>query len=244
MRFTGKTVLVTGAANGIGRAAALQFAREGAALAVTDVDEEALETLRGDLEAVGAETLAVVCDVSDEAAVHDVVSRILLHFGKIDALINNAGIYREAIPPEFVDSKSTQWRRKIEVNVLGTMYMTQAVLPDMLRRGYGRVVNLASVAGVYGIRKMVDYSMTKGAILGFTKALAKEVAPKGVTVNAVSPGSINVSGKPEHDLPDYSFLGRSGTPEECAAVIVFLSSDEASYVSGQNWQVDGCRKMM
>ncbi len=244
MRFTGRTVLVTGAANGIGRAVAMQFAREGASIAVTDVDKKNLETLCRDLEATGAETISVVCDVSDESAVHDAVSCILSRFGKIDALINNAGIYHEAVPTEFVDSKSARWKRKIEVNVLGTMYMTQAVLPSMLRQGYGRIVNLASVAGVYGIRKMVDYSMTKGAILGFTKALAKEVAPKGVTVNAVSPGSINISGKPEHELPDYSFLGRSGTPEECAAAIVFLSSDDASYVSGQNWLVDGCRKMM
>ncbi len=243
MRFSEKTVLVTGAANGIGRAAALQFALEGASLAVTDVDADGLNTLSHALEDMGTQTLASICDVSNEEAVQETVARFLKQFGKIDVLVNNAGIYRDSAP-EFVDSESSQWKRKIEINILGTMYMTHAVLPDMLKRGYGRIVNLASVAGVYGIRRMVDYSMTKGAIMSFTKALAKEVTPSGVTVNAVSPGTINVTGKPEHDIPNYSFKGRSGTPEECAAVILFLASDEASYVSGQNWQVDGCRKMM
>jgi NAD(P)-dependent dehydrogenase (short-subunit alcohol dehydrogenase family) len=123
------------------------------------------------------------------------------------------------------------------------MYMTKAVLGGMIARGYGRIVNLASVAGVYGNRNMVDYSTTKAAIIGFTKALAKEVSEAGVTVNAVSPGSIN-SEEEYRNNTELSFIGRTGTVDECANVITFLCSDAASYVSGQNYQVDGCRKKM
>jgi NAD(P)-dependent dehydrogenase (short-subunit alcohol dehydrogenase family) len=112
----------------------------------------------------------------------------------------------------------------------------------MIENGYGRIVNIGSVAGVYGLSYFVDYSMTKGAIISFTKALAKLVSSKGVTVNCISPGTIDVTGGGSNS--DFSFIGRPGTPEECANVILFVASDEASYVSGQNYLVDGCRKKM
>ena len=142
-----------------------------------------------------------------------------------------------------MQSISAEWKKKIEVNILGTMYCVSAVLPHMIKNHYGRIVNIGSVAGSYGIANMADYSMTKGGVIAFTKALAKETAPYGITVNTVSPGSINVT-EEENVMPEHSFMGRAGTPEECASVVVFLSSDEASYVSGQDYRVDGCRKKM
>lgn len=236
MDFQNKVAIVTGAAVGIGRAAARQLARGGAKVILLDVDRAGLEALEQELSG----SVSYVCDVSDENLVHQIVEDVIHRFGQIHILINNAGIYKDD-NPDFVESSSAFWKKKIEINILGTMYMTQAVLQNMLDHQYGRIVNLGSVAGVYGLAHLVDYSMTKGAIISFTAALAKQLGPTGITVNCVSPGNIV---PPEiANFPDMSFLGRSGTPEEAAEVICFLASDAASFVTGQNYLVDGARKI-
>jgi len=239
MNFKNKTVIVTGAARGIGRAAAELFAESHADLIITDIGEEPLMAFEKELMAGGTKVMARLCDVRDEACVNAVVQEAIRTFGKIDVLVNNAGIYMND-RGLFAESKSDHWKTKIDVNILGTMYFTHAVINNMIENNYGKIVNLGSVAGVYGLRNMVDYSMTKGAVIAFSKALSKEVGPYGITVNAVSPGNIHES----NEFPEMSFLNRSGTPRECAKVICFLASDDASYVSGQNYQVDGSRKTM
>lgn len=239
MRFKDKCAIVTGAARGIGRAAALLFAQEGAQLVACDMNEEGLKALEEALGQSAATHLFRACDVSDEEAARALVRDAISQFGKVDILINNAGIYRDQLKP-FVEQSSALWRRKMEVNVLGMMYLTQEVLPGMMNRRYGKIVNVASVAGVYGLRNMVDYSATKGAQISFSMALAREMGPYGIHVNAVSPGNINTYA----ESPGLSYFGRSGTAEECANVIAFLASDDASYVSGQNYIVDGCRKTL
>ena len=236
MDFQNKVAIVTGAAVGIGRATARQLARGGARVILMDVDRAGLEALEQELPG----SVSYVCDVSDEALVHQIVEDVIRRFGQIHILINNAGIYKED-NPAFVESSSAFWKKKIDINILGTMYMTQAVLGNMLEHHYGRIVNLGSVAGVYGLAHLVDYSMTKGAIISFTAALAKQVGPTGITVNCVSPG--NIAPPEVANYPDMSFLGRSGTPEEAAEVICFLASDAASFVTGQNYLVDGARKI-
>ena len=239
MDFSGKAAFVTGVSHGIGKAIALGLAKNNAALFLCDIDKAGLKETAKAVNELGAQVEICGLDVSDEAAVHAVMDKAILRFGKIDILINNAGIYNTF--GLFQNSNSVDWKKKIEVNILGTMYPTHAVLNHMIANRYGRIVNIGSVAGVYGIPNMTDYAMTKGAVIAFTKSLAKETAPFGVTVNAVSPGSISVNGE---DMPEHSFTGRAGTPEECANVVLFLASDEASYVSGQNYLVDGCRKKM
>lgn len=239
MDFSGKTALITGAGRGIGEACALQLARGGAQIVVNDLKAENLQELCQKLDQMNAAYLACPCDVADEAAVRAMVAKAIETFGKIDILVNNAGIFRAHYQP-FKDQISAYWKQKIEINILGTMYCTHAVMPGMMERRYGRIINVSSVAGVYGLRNMVDYSMTKGAVIAFTKALAKELGPSNITVNAVAPGNISTYS----ELPELSFLGRSGTAEECANVITFLASDEASFVSGQNYQVDGCCRTM
>ena len=240
MNFTNKTAFITGAAKGIGKAIALSMAKHGANLILTDILEEELRETARQAADFGGKVKAVCLDVSDEAAVRAAVDTGIQEFGKIQILINNAGIYPGR---NFLASNSDQWKQIIDINILGTMYPTHALLPHMIENGYGRIVNIASVAGVYGIRYFVDYSMTKGAILSFTKALAKLVADKGVTVNCVSPGSIDVTGG-NNPMTEHSFMGRAGTPDELANVVLFVASEEASYVSGQNYIVDGCRKKM
>ena len=239
MDFHNRTVILTGASKGIGRATAIRLAQEGADIAIIDIKEEMLAETARLCAAYGHRVDTYTCDVSDEARVHEVVATVAERFGHIDVLINNAGLYDTWEP--FLGSKSSDWKRKIDVNILGTMYFAQAVLPYMIENKYGRIVNISSVVGVYGGGNMVDYSMTKGAVIAFTRALAKEVTPLGITVNAVAPGSIIVK---ESNFTQHSFTGRGGEPEECASVIVVLASDEASYVSGQNYQVDGCRRLM
>lgn len=241
MNFTGKTAIVTGAAVGIGRETALLLARQGANVIAVDIRQSELAELQTLLEKIAPGAMTEICDVTDESQVRETVHRVLAACGKIDILVNNAGIYRTDVG-FFTESNSQMWKKKIEVNILGTMYFTHAVLESMVRNRYGRIINIGSVAGVYGIQKMVDYSMTKGAVIAFTTAVAKEVAPYGVTVNTVSPGNINADGRPEADHPWLSYMDRSGSVRECANVIAFLASDEASFVSGSNYLVDGSRK--
>lgn len=250
MNFNGKTALVTGAAIGIGKATAITFAQNGAKVVIVDMDGERLQTVKNEIEQIGAEVLAYVCDVSDEQKVNEITKDAFSKFGKIDILVNNAGIFRDY--GEFLDIPISIWDKYIGVNLMGVVYFTKALLPQMIENNYGKIVNVASVAGVYGNPKMVHYSATKGAVISMTKALAKEVIGKGVNVNAISPGSVsssNVSDDINHIeyegfAKEATYIQRSGSHKENANLICFLASDEASYISGQNIQTDGSRKMI
>ena len=245
MRFASKTAVVTGAARGIGRAVALKFAMEGAQVVALDINTEELTRLKGELEAYTSDVLCLTCDISDEAAVNAAAEQVYARFGKAEILVNNAAFWKYHAP--FMDVPTEMWKKFFDVNVMGTMYVTRAFLGSMVENGYGRIINVASVAGVYGINSMAPYSASKAALIAMTKSLAKEVVKKGVLVNSVSPGSVS----PGENL-DYNsyiesplpFIGRTGTDMENANLICFLASDEASYIAGQNIQIDGCRKTM
>ena len=247
MNFADKTVLVTGAASGIGRATAITFAKNGANTVIVDVDAEKLEGVKAEIEEYTKEVLVFDCDVSDEKRVNVVVAEVEKAFGKVDILINNAAVFR--CWNSFLDTSNDEWRKYIDVNIMGVVYCTKAVLPKMIDAGYGRIINVASVAGVYGNANMAHYSATKGAVIALTKAVAKEVADKGVLVNSVSPGMVSGSENPdynftcENDLAkELTYMGRTGSHQENANIICFLASDEATFVTGQNIQVDGCRR--
>ena len=243
MNFDGKTALVTGAAAGIGRATAITFAENGAKVVIVDVDTEKLKSVKKEILALGAEVLAYTCDVRDQKKVNEITQDALDKFGKIDILVNNAAVFRDL--GNFTDVSCEIWKKYIDINIMGTVYFTKALLQQMIDRNYGKIVNVASVAGVYGNANMVHYSATKGALISMTKALAKEVSDKGVLVNCVSPGSVSSSENPDVNSftpSELSFMGRTGTNMENANLICFLASDEASYISGQNIQIDGCRK--
>ena len=243
MSFDGKIAVVTGATRGIGREIAYQLAQRGATVVALGSNEASVASLAEDARSKNIKLDTAVCNVADENAVKKTAAAVLGRYGRVDILVNNAGLWRSG-NALFAESDSENWRKKIDINILGTMYITRAVINSMIENRYGRVINIASVAGVYGIRTMTDYSMTKGAIIAFTTALAKEVTEYGVTVNAVSPGNILSDSEKESDNARLSFMRRSGTNEECANVVTFLASDEASYVSGQNYLVDGCRAAM
>lgn len=243
MEFANKTVLITGAAVGIGRAAAIQFAKEGANVGLLDANTEKLESVKTELAAYEDRIEVLPCDVSDQEAVDGAVEALKQKFGKIDILINNAALWRCWAP--FWETSVEEWKRYMDVNVMGVVYCTKAVIRDMIQKQYGRVISVASVAGVYGNANMAHYSATKGAVISFTKALAKEVAAYGITVNAISPGSVSPSDNPDIDHVEssqLSFMGRTGSDRENADLICFLASDKAAYISGQNIQIDGCRK--
>ena len=243
MKFKDKTALVTGAAVGIGRAVTLKLAQEGANLVLVDVNAEKLSELKDELKTYSDNIMTCECDVTDENTVYEIIAKAEKVFGKIDILVNNAALWR--CWSLFVDTPTDEWKKFIDVNIMGVVYFTKAVLPNMLENGYGRIINVSSVAGVYGNANMVHYSATKGALIAMTKALAKEVTDKGVLVNCVSPGSVSPSENKDMNYfenSELSFMGRTGTDMENANLIFFLASDEASYISGQNIQIDGCRK--
>ena len=243
MKFTGKTVLVTGAAAGIGRAVATKFAQEGAKLVLVDIAGDKLGNIKKEIEEYTKDVLVFPCDVSDESSVSETVREAEAVWGSIDILVNNAAVWR--CWNSFVKISAEEWRKFFEVNVMGAVHFTKAVLPGMMEKNYGRIINVASVAGVYGNANMAHYSASKGALIAMTKALAKEVAEKGVLVNCVSPGSVSPAENPDMEYfekSELSFMGRTGTDMENANLICFLASDEASYIAGQNIQIDGCRK--
>ena len=240
-----KVALITGASVGIGKATAIKLAEEGYDVVLMDINEEKMAVTQAECEKRGAKVKSYVCDVRDEELVNSSVSDALAFFGKIDVLVNNAALWK--VSHSFLDTPVDEWKLFFDVNVFGVVYVTRAVLPKMIENGYGRIVNVASVAGVYGNKNMSCYSATKGAIISLTKALAKEVAESGVTVNSVSPGTVSDSGKDDlyHTVPNpLSYMGRSGSDMENAELICFLCGDKAPYISGQNIQIDGCRKIL
>jgi NAD(P)-dependent dehydrogenase (short-subunit alcohol dehydrogenase family) len=245
MNFKNRVALVTGAAVGIGRATAIRLAEGGAKLILLDIDFAKLAAVKEELAAYTSEVVIYECDISDEMRVSEVIKQSISCFGKIDILVNNAAVWRTYC--DFIDSTTELWEKYLKVNVMGTVHVTRSVLPSMLEHGYGRIINVASVAGVYGNEKMAHYSASKGAVISFTKALAKEIVDKGVLINAVSPGSVSPAENDDINFSKYSdlcYIGRTGTDRENADLICFLASEENGYISGENIVIDGTRKKL
>lgn len=242
MRLKDKVALITGAANGIGLATARQFADEGAIVVLADVQPEALERAQAELAARGARVEAHRMDVADRTQVDSVVQRVLQRHGRVDVLVNNAGITRDARLQKMTEA---QFDLVIDVNLKGVFHCTQAVVDSMVEQGRGVILNASSVVGLYGNFGQTNYAATKAGVIGFTKTWARELGPKGVRVNAVCPGFIAtdiLSTIPEKVLEQMRgncWMRRLGAPEEIAKVYAFLASDDASYVNGVALEVSG-----
>ena len=239
----GKTAIITGASRGIGKAVALEFARQGANIAFTDLryDEIAQETEK-EIAALGVKAKMFASNAADFAATNATVDEIVKEFGRIDILVNNAGISEQKLLTDITDS---DWENMISTNLSGAFYFCRAVLPYFVHRKSGRIINISSMWGETGGSCEVHYSAAKAGLIGLTKALAKEVAPSGITVNAVSPGVINTEmvtklGKDTVDmLREEIPVMRLGTPEDVANAVSFLADDKSSYITGQIISVNG-----
>ncbi len=246
MKFDGQTALVTGAgsAEGIGFAIAKRLLAAGAHLAITSTTDRIRERAR-ELDAGGKRVLALVADLTDEHAVQKLVAEVLHHNERIDVLVNNAGMAQTGRLLEsktLQDSSYTDWRRQIEITLHTAFLMTRAVLPGMVQRKYGRIVNVSSVTGpLVSNRGSSAYGAAKAAMDGMMRAVALESAQYGVTINAVAPGWIATASSTESERIAglHTPIGRPGTPAEVAAAICFLASPEASYITGQSLVVDG-----
>ncbi|MEE8472167.1 MAG: glucose 1-dehydrogenase [Dehalococcoidia bacterium] len=248
MRLKDRVAIVTGAAGGIGRAIALKLAQEGANIAVADMNLEGATGVAGEVKSLGREALAVKTDVSDHQEVNDMVKAVLDKFGRIDILMNDAGGSARERGSYFHASTEDVWDMVLAKNLKGTMHCTRAVINHMMERKSGKIVNMGSVAGVYGQEEKAEYSAAKGAIIAFTKALALEAAPHGITVNCVSPGVIDTlatrpgrTARQDQLLSLIPPMGRLGTPEDVANLVAFLVSDEAAWITGQNYLITGGR---
>jgi len=241
-RLQNKVGIITGAAQGIGLATALKFAREGAIVIVCDLRQAAVDDAVRACQALGAQAVGHVMDVTQRAMVDAVVNRAKDQFGRIDVLVNNAGITQDA---RLQKMTLEQFDRVIDVNLRGVFHCAQAVTDTMVAQGRGVILNASSVVGIYGNFGQTNYAASKFGVIGFTKTWSRELGPKGVRVNAVAPGFIAtpiLSTIPEKVLKEMEAhvpLKRLGQPEEIANVYAFLASDEASYINGAVIEVSG-----
>ncbi|QRR32672.1 3-oxoacyl-ACP reductase FabG [Hydrogenophaga sp. YM1] len=241
-RLSNKVCLITGAAQGIGLATAETFAREGATVVVADLKPEAVDAAVRRCQALGAQAEGHALDVTERTQVDGVVAKVLARHGRIDVLVNNAGITQDA---RLQKMTIEQFDRVIDVNLRGVFHCAQAVADAMVRQGHGVILNASSVVGLYGNYGQTNYAASKFGVIGFTKTWARELGPKGIRVNAVAPGFIEtpilatIPDKVLDELRQRVPLHRLGRPEEIASVYAFLASDDASYVNGAVIEVSG-----
>jgi len=241
--FSGKTVLVTGSTRGIGRAIAEEFAKHGANVIVSGTVKERAEEVAKELaEKYGVKTLGVEMDVSNPESVENAFKEINAAFGGVDILVNNAGITRDTL---FLRMKPEDWQKVLDVNLTGTFLVTKQVVRHMTKKRWGRIINISSVVGFTGNVGQVNYATTKAGLIGFTKSLAKELAPRNILVNAVAPGFIEtdmtetLKDEIKESYKKQIPLGRFGKPEEVARVVLFLASPMADYITGETIHVNG-----
>lgn len=247
-RLVDKIALVTGAAHGIGRGIAITFAREGARVGILDLDQSECQEVVDEITDKGGQAVALKADVTVEAQVNAAVQTLREIFGPITILVNNTaymptGELHETLPDDF--------DRCLAVNLRGTYLVSRAVIPDMIEAGQGSIIHMASINGVLGLRGLAVYAATKGALIALARAMSTDYAPKGIRVNTISPGTIDSpmlhgylekQSNPEQIRKQFDQIhpiGRVGTIEEVANVCLFLASDEASFVTGSNYHVDG-----
>jgi len=243
MLLDGRVAIVTGASRGIGKAVAIALAKVGAKVVINYAgNAEAAEEVLKTITANGGQAITVQADVANAEAVDALIRQTVETYGKIDILVNNAGITRDAL---LVRMKDEDWDAVMNTNLKGVFYCTKAVTKLMIKQRSGKIINMASVVGLMGNASQANYAAAKAGVIGFTKAMAKELASRGITVNAIAPGFIatdmthSLSDQVKGDLAARVPLNRLGTAEDVAAVAVFLATDSANYMTGQTLNVDG-----
>ena len=237
-----KTAVVTGASRGIGRSISLALADAGASLALISRSRDDLAKVAAEIEAKGSSAASYPCDITDWDAVDQAFKDIIAQHGAIHILVNNAGTRKDNL---ILRMSPEDWELPIRTNLTGAFYCTKAVIRTMIRQRYGRIINITSLVGITGNAGQSNYSASKAGLIGFTKSAARELASRGITVNAIAPGFIttrlteDLSESARQYYKDSIALGRMGEPEDVAPAALFLASDEAGYITGQVLPVDG-----
>jgi NAD(P)-dependent dehydrogenase (short-subunit alcohol dehydrogenase family) len=244
MKLKGKTAIVTGSQRGIGEAIAIELAKEGANIVVSDINLVNCQKVAKNIEKLGVKAIGVKCDVTKRASVNAMIKKTMSVFKRVDILVNNAGV---VVQKPFVDFADKDWDFTFDVNMKGIFYCSQAVAKEMISQKSGKIINIASIAGLVGFSNSSAYCATKGGVVTFTKELSLELAPLGINVNCIAPGVIltdmtkNILRK--KSMKDYLLsnipIGKIGEPKDIARPVVFLASDDAKYVSGETIAVDG-----
>jgi 3-oxoacyl-[acyl-carrier protein] reductase len=242
MRLQGKVAVVSGGAQGIGRAIALGLGREGAKVVIADLQADKAKSVAAELQALGTEALAIEVNVASESSVKQLASETFSRFGRVDVLVNDAGIYLKAPVVEITEEN---WDRTINVNLGGNFFCCRAFIPSMRKQKSGRIISVASGIAHYGAKEFAPYAASKAAIIGFVKSLAREVGHDGITVNALCPGAANTAMPRTHRSEEELMkrlrsnpLGHVLEPEDFVGPVVFLASDAASYITGQSINVN------